>query len=256
VEAGLRTGDRHTPFPEEINRRITYLVADLFFAPTKGASRNLLAEGIDPARIHVTGNTAIDALLHAIELGSQRAAELIDRLPRNSRLLLVTAHRRENFGQPLEAICRALREIAEKHETIRIVFPVHLNPAVRDRVHGSLDHLPRVTLLPPLEYFAFAQLLARCHLVLTDSGGIQEEAPSLGKPVLVLRDTTERPEAVESGNARLVGTDSHRIVEEVDRLLVDARAYRAMAKPTRVFGDGRASERICDVLSNNGDARE
>ncbi len=250
VEAGLRTEDRSSPFPEEINRRITDLVADLYFAPTPGAARNLLDEEVDPGRIHVTGNTAIDALFHAIKMEKPQSSHVLDGVPSDGRMILVTVHRRENHGKPLKGICRALYEIAETRNDIQVVFPVHPNPRVRDQVFEALDELPRIKLLPPLDYCSFAHLLSHSYLILTDSGGIQEEAPSLGKPVLVLRDKTERPEAVEAGHARVVGTDQLRIVKETDRLLSDPSAYREMSKRSNLFGDGHACDRICEVLTH------
>jgi UDP-N-acetylglucosamine 2-epimerase len=250
VEAGLRTGDRDAPFPEEVNRRVADLLADLYLAPTARAAAQLRAEGVDPARIEVTGNTAIDALRHVLARPYDPERGPLARLPRGARWILVTAHRRESFGAPLAAVCGALREIAAAHSPgAHVVWPVHPNPRVADAVRAALGDAPGVTLLPPLGYADFAQLLARSALVLSDSGGLQEEAPSLGRPVLVLRDSTERPEALEAGCARLVGTDPPTIAKEVERLLCDPRAYASMARPTEVFGDGRAAQRVCDALA-------
>jgi UDP-N-acetylglucosamine 2-epimerase (non-hydrolysing) len=264
VEAGLRTGDRWNPFPEEMNRVLTDHLSDLHFAPTEQARQDLLREGIAEERIHVTGNTVIDALLdvatrpwkpepgtplahlrHAPGFGWDRPSSKPE--TRNPKLILVTAHRRENFGRPLEEICAALRELARRDD-VHLVYPVHPNPHVRDVVHGQLAGLPRITLLPPLNYQELVYLLKHCTLVLTDSGGLQEEAPSLGKPVLVLREKTERPEAVEAGTARVVGTRREAIVAQTCRLLDDPVVYAAMAQAVNPYGDGHAAERIVAVL--------
>lgn len=255
VEAGLRTNDKRRPFPEEVNRRIVDVLADLCFAPTDRAAGNLLREGIDPATIFVTGNTVIDALLEVCALPyDDRSGPLAD-IPFDRRLILVTAHRRESFGSGLEGICRAIRSLADEWEDVHVVYPVHLNPNVREPVARLLGGHQRISLVPPLDYLDLVQLMRRSTMILTDSGGIQEEAPSLGKPVLVLRAVTERPEAVEAGCARIVGTDPERIVAEAERLLTDGDAYRAMARPTNPFGDGRAAERIVKLLlSTDGSA--
>jgi UDP-N-acetylglucosamine 2-epimerase (non-hydrolysing) len=250
VEAGLRTGDLEAPWPEEANRRVTAVVTDLHFAPTERAKRALLAEGVAEARILVTGNTVIDALLLArAKLAASPAllralAERFAFLRPDRRLLLVTGHRRESFGAGFESICRALAELARRHPDIEILYPVHLNPNVREPVFRILGGLPAVHLIEPVEYLPFVYLMDRAHLVVTDSGGIQEEAPSLGKPVLVMREVTERPEAVEAGTVRLVGTDFARIVEETSRLLADEVAWRRMATAVNPYGDGRAAARI------------
>jgi UDP-N-acetylglucosamine 2-epimerase (non-hydrolysing) len=250
VEAGLRTGDLEAPWPEEANRRVTAVVTDLHFAPTERAKRALLAEGVAEARILVTGNTVIDALLLArAKLAASPAllrglAERFAFLRPDRRLLLVTGHRRESFGAGFESICRALAELARRHPDIEILYPVHLNPNVREPVFRILGGLPAVHLIEPVEYLPFVFLMDRAHLVVTDSGGIQEEAPSLGKPVLVMREVTERPEAVEAGTVRLVGTDFARIVEETSRLLADEVAWRRMATAVNPYGDGRAAARI------------
>lgn len=243
VEAGLRTGDRYAPFPEEGNRRLISVLASWHFAPTDQARQSLLRESIADTDILVTGNTVIDAL-HQV-LAATMAAPLP--LPAHHRVLLVTAHRRENFGR-LEAICRAICRIADSHPDVEVVFPVHLNPNVQESVSRLLASHPRIHLLPPLDYVSFVHLLARSDLVLTDSGGLQEEGPALGKPVLVLREVTERPEAVAAGIARLVGTDEDHIVESVVQLLNNPDCYAAMAGSTNVFGDGHASERIVSFL--------
>ena len=255
VEAGLRTGNKHSPFPEEINRVLVSRLADYHFAPTEQARRNLLAEGVNDRRISVTGNTVIDALHFAVAKVRQNPAE-ISGLPtelrdesRDRPLVLMTGHRRENFGPGMEAICQAIRRLTTRFPETAFVYPVHPNPQVRKPVFRMLDGRQNVHLLEPLSYLPFVALLDRCTLVLTDSGGVQEEAPSLGKPVLVMRDTTERPEVVEAGAARLVGTDTDNIVENVSTLLTDSAAYRRMARATNPYGDGNACGRILAALS-------
>lgn len=249
VEAGLRTHDKFQPFPEETNRRIVGTIADVHFAPTDLAQKNLIREGIDRQCIAVTGNTIIDALLHAVQLKCDLAKGLLAGVPLDKRVLLVTAHRRENFGEPIRAICRALEVIAKRYVSdVHLVYPVHLNPNVWEPVHALLGGVSNITLLEPLGYFPFVHLMNWSHIVLTDSGGLQEEAPSLGKPVLVLRNTTERPEAVEAGTVKVVGTETGRIVQEVGRLLDDSTAYAKMANVVNPYGDGYAAERICEQL--------
>jgi UDP-N-acetylglucosamine 2-epimerase (non-hydrolysing) len=250
VEAGLRTANRYAPFPEEMNRRMTSCLADWHFAPTAGAARALLAEGVPTERIFTVGNTVIDALLAVLERARRLGEDLSPRLGLEDgrRLLLVTCHRRESFGAGLESICSALRRIAESHPDLVLVYPVHPNPRVREPVHRALAELDNVRLVEPQDYLSLVWLLDRCFLVLTDSGGIQEEAPTLGKPVLVMREVTERPEAVDAGAARLVGTGADRIVATVEALLEDEQAYREMSRAQNPFGDGTASRRIADVL--------
>ena len=253
IEAGLRTGNRLSPWPEEVNRCLTSAIADLHFAPTQSARANLLREGVAPQAIEVTGNTVIDALLDAVQL-IDKSPHLRDRLeakftfldPRK-RLLLVTGHRRESFGEGFERICHALARLAERGD-IQIVYPVHLNPNVREPVLRILGSLPNVSLIEPLDYLAFIHLMTKAYLILTDSGGIQEEAPALGKPVLVMRDTTERPEAVEAGTAMLVGTDDARIAIEAQALLDQPRRYESMSAAINPFGDGTASHRIAEAI--------
>lgn len=245
VEAGLRTGDRYSPFPEEVNRRIISTLGTWHFAPTQRACEALRAEGIAPKSIHVTGNTAIDALLWISKNLPQNAPRFATD---GRRLLLVTAHRRENFGEPLEHICAALEEICRRNPDVLVLYPVHLNPNVQKVVMGRLQGLSQVTLCQPLDYHSFVAAMREAYLILTDSGGVQEEAPSLGKPVLVLRKQTERPEAVEAGTAKVVGTDTERIVAETQRLLDDSDEYRRMATAPNPFGDGRAAERIVDIV--------
>jgi len=253
VEAGLRTGDKWQPFPEEINRRISGVIADLHFAPTERARQNLLREGVPDHNIRVTGNTVIDALRWVAGLPpTAEATELLQRCGvRNGaagdRIILVTAHRRENFGQALADICGALRDLVRRHD-VRVVYPVHLNPNVWKPVHELLDNVPNIILTPPLDYVSMVHLLRRSYLVLTDSGGLQEEAPGLGVPVLVLREVTERPEGVEAGAVRVVGTCRERIGAETSRLLEDDESYRRLARAVNPYGDGRAAERIVAEL--------
>ncbi|MBC8166568.1 MAG: UDP-N-acetylglucosamine 2-epimerase (non-hydrolyzing) [Bryobacteraceae bacterium] len=247
VEAGLRTWDMRQPFPEEMNRVLVTRLAALHFAPTTQAAENLRAEGVPESSVWVTGNTGIDAVLHVrdgLERGELHGAH---HLAVGKKLVLVTAHRRENFGSRMESICRALVRIAQRSDA-EIVYPVHLNPNVRGPVEDHLAGVPGVKLIPPVDYVSFVDLMRQAHIILTDSGGIQEEAPSLGKPVLVLRDKTERPEAVEAGTVRLVGTSEDGIVAEVERLLDDGDAYRAMVRVHSPYGDGHASERITDLI--------
>ncbi len=244
VEAGLRTYDMQSPFPEELNRRVVSLVAAQHFAPTRHAAEALLAERIPAGRIHITGNTVVDAL--ALTLARPVAVELP--FGEDQRIVLVTAHRRESFGAQFESMCCALRKLAERNRDIQIIYPVHLNPNVRQPVNRILAGHPRIRLLEPLRYEQFVHLMARAHIVLTDSGGVQEEAPCLGKPTLVMRETTERPEAIEAGLARLVGTAESSIVECCERLLQDRSEYDRMARAGSPFGDGNASRRIVDLL--------
>ncbi len=262
VEAGLRTHNKWHPFPEEINRRLATTMADLHFAPTTWSQNNLLHEGVEQKDIVVTGNPVIDALKYVAEQDEpQEIKELIAKLglasptartsspPGNNgkRLILVTAHRRENFGQPIENICHALKELAVRGD-VEIVYPVHLNPNVQEPVNRILKSVDGITLLPPLDYLPLVHLMKRSTLILTDSGGIQEEAPSFGIPVLVLRETTERPEGVDAGTLKLVGTETSHIVQEVKRLLDDESEYAKMAKASNPYGDGHAAERIVEAL--------
>ncbi|ATH81648.1 UDP-N-acetylglucosamine 2-epimerase (non-hydrolyzing) [Pseudomonas sp. KHPS1] len=254
VEAGLRTGDLRSPWPEEANRSLTGVLADLHFAPTADARDNLLREGRSPASIEVTGNTVIDALLwmrdHQRASQWQPAADSpLAALDPDKRLVLITGHRRENFGKGFEQICQALAELAGRYPQVQFVYPVHLNPQVRGPVHALLDGLSNIHLVAPQDYPNFVWLMDRAHLILTDSGGVQEEAPALGKPVLVLREVTERPAVLEGGTVLLVGTDPVRIVAQTARLLDDAEAYRAMNRVFTPFGDGHASEKIAQRLT-------
>ncbi len=249
VEAGLRTYDLESPFPEELNRQVTSKIARLHFTPTKGSKRNLLKEGFSENNISITGNTVIDALQWVIEHSSPMDEVLPFEL-QQSRIILVTGHRRENFGSGFQQICEALRIIALKQPDIQIVYPVHLNPNVREPVNRILSKLPNLHLTEPLDYQKFVHLMNHSTLILTDSGGVQEEAPSLGKPVLVMRDTTERPEAVEAGTVKLVGTNQQTIVDETMRLLNNSDAYQKMAYAYNPYGDGTASEKILEALLN------
>lgn len=255
VEAGLRTHNKYSPWPEEMNRRQAGALADLHFAPTDQAQAHLLREGTDPDTVHVTGNTVIDALLEVAERIRTDASlrsrfdEQFSFIDPKKRLVLVTGHRRENFGSGFENICVALRQIASRGD-VQVVYPVHLNPNVQEPVRRILSGVSDVHLIEPLDYLPFVYLMDRCDLLITDSGGIQEEAPSLGKPVLVMRDTTERPEAVQAGTVRLVGTESGAIVSAAKQLLDDAAAYELMARAHNPYGDGKAAARICDILKN------
>lgn len=255
VEAGLRTGNKYAPWPEEMNRRITGAITDIHFAPTAKAQANLLHEGIAADAIHVTGNTVIDALLDVVKSvrhDSQLRQQFNERfnfLNPAKRMILVTGHRRENFGNGFENICHALAAIARRGD-VQVVYPVHLNPNVQEPVRRILGNVPDVFLLEPQDYLPFVYLMDRSTLLITDSGGVQEEAPSLGKPVLVMRDTTERPEAVDAGTVKLVGTNTARIISETTRLLDDADAYQAMTLAHNPYGDGQAASRIVSILKN------
>ena len=250
VEAGLRTHDKWQPFPEEINRRIAGVIADLHFAPTGQAKQNLLNEGIPEKIIAVTGNPVIDTLqIVAQQPEPEEVTKLFDNLDIGNReLILVTAHRRENFGGPMENICLALKRLANRGD-VEIIYPVHLNPNVQEPVHRILGDVPNITLLPPLDYLPLVHLQKKSKIILTDSGGIQEEAPAFGVPVLVLREVTERPEGVEAGTLKLVGTDTSNILREAQRLLDDPSAHAEMAKAVNPFGDGHAAERIVEAIT-------
>ncbi|MBI1923419.1 UDP-N-acetylglucosamine 2-epimerase (non-hydrolyzing) [Candidatus Poribacteria bacterium] len=245
VEAGLRSFNRYSPFPEEVNRRLITSIATYHFPPTEAAAKQLIQEGIPEANICQTGNTVIDALYMLLEQSSDYDWSLFDD---SLRLLLVTAHRRENHGKPLHNICSALKEIVQTHEEVEIAFPVHLNPNVQQVVHSQLEGIPRIHLLPPVPYDVFVHLMQRAYLILTDSGGVQEEAPALGKPVLVLRRETERAEGIKAGVAKLVGTETAAIVHHVGKLLQGEKEYAQMSKSVCPYGDGRASERIVEFI--------
>jgi UDP-N-acetylglucosamine 2-epimerase (non-hydrolysing) len=250
VEAGLRTGDSARPFPEEVNRRLADVVATAYFAPTENARQALLREGCAERDIYVTGNTVVDALNDVASREYDFGSGPLSRLPLEKRLVLITAHRRESFGNPLREVCMAVRDLSRifLSDGVHFVYPVHLNPNVRQPVRDILSGLSNVSLIEPLDYLSLVHLMKRSTLILTDSGGIQEEAPVLRVPVLVMRDTTERPEGVHEGVVRLVGTDRCRIIHETKRLLSDTAAHRAMAKGVSPYGDGRAAERIVSVL--------
>lgn len=248
VEAGLRTGDIYSPFPEEMNRKLTGAIAAIHFAPTATAKANLLKENVNPSHIYVTGNTVIDALMTTVAGDYDFGDDLKDVDFQNHRVILLTTHRRENLGEPMRHIYKALRRIIEEIPDTEIVFPVHRNPLVHKVVEEELAGVDRIHLIDPMEYEPFANLMSLSSLVLTDSGGIQEEAPSLGKPVLVLRNTTERPEAVEAGTVRLIGTDKDVVYAETKRLLTDQAAYDAMSNAVNPYGDGKASQRIVQAI--------
>lgn len=255
VEAGLRTGDKYSPWPEEMNRNVVGRIADLHFAPTERSKNALLNEAISPESIHVTGNTVIDALqevsakiMNDSTLKTQFEAQF-DFLDASKKLILVTGHRRENHGDGFERICAALKELSERDD-VEILYPVHLNPNVQEPVKRHLSGRDNVHLIAPQDYLPFVYLMNRCYMIITDSGGVQEEAPSLGKPVLVMRDTTERPEAVDAGTVKLVGTDTQRIVSEAATLIDAPDAYDAMSRAHNPYGDGQASQRILNAIRN------
>ena len=243
VEAGLRTQNKFSPFPEEMNRRLTGALADLNFAPTMTAKENLLREGVDAEKIFVTGNTVIDALYQTV-----REDFKFQHVDASKRVILVTTHRRENLGEPMRQVYKALKSLVEEFPDVEIIFPVHKNPKVRSVVNEELGGLERVRLIDPLDYEPFANLMNRATLILTDSGGVQEEAPALGKPVLVLRDTTERPEAVDAGTVKLIGTNQNKVYGAAKILLTDAAAYKKMAEAKSPYGDGHAAQRIVQAL--------
>ncbi|MGM9978708.1 MAG: non-hydrolyzing UDP-N-acetylglucosamine 2-epimerase [Clostridium sp.] len=249
VEAGLRTFDKYFPFPEEMNRKLTGAIADLHFSPTKGAKNNLLREGIDEKSIYITGNTVIDAMLHTVEDDYVFENEELNKIDfKNKKVIMITAHRRENWGEGISNICEALNQIVNENKDVELVYLVHLNPIVKDMVHEKLGGKERVHLLNPLDTKETHNLMNKCFMVMTDSGGLQEEAPHLGKPVLVLRDVTERPEAVEYGTVKLVGTNKEKIIDEANILINSKEAYEKMSKAVNPYGDGKASERICDAI--------
>ena len=245
VEAGLRTYDKYSPYPEEMNRQMVSNIADIHFAPTKQSAENLINEGIDESKIYITGNTAIDAMHHTVyDSYSHDVLEWVG----NSRMILLTAHRRENLGMPMKKIFRAIRRIVEDFDDVKVVYPIHLNPIIREIADVELNGCKRVKLIEPLEVVDFHNFLNNAYIIMTDSGGIQEEAPSLGKPVLVLRDTTERPEGVDAGTLKLVGTDQEKIYETAKALLTDRELYEEMSHASNPYGDGHSSERIVDAI--------
>ncbi|MBQ6617848.1 MAG: UDP-N-acetylglucosamine 2-epimerase (non-hydrolyzing) [Phascolarctobacterium sp.] len=254
VEAGLRTGNKYSPYPEEMNRKLTGSIADMHFAPTSTSKANLLKENVNPETILVTGNTVIDALQTTVKADYEFAdAEFNKIFARGNRLILMTTHRRENLGEPMRNVYKALRKVLETHADVEAIFPVHKNPKVREIVQEELGGLDRVHLIEPMDYEPFANLMGKVDIVLTDSGGIQEEAPALGKPVLVLRDTTERPEAVDAGTVKLIGTAYEDVLRETNLLLDDSVHYKKMAEAANPYGDGKACERIIRaILQKNG----
>lgn len=245
VEAGLRTWNKYSPFPEEMNRQLTGVMADLHFSPTTKSAQNLLQENKPEGNIFITGNTAIDALKTTVKDEYQH--EILDKLG-DSRLVLMTAHRRENLGEPMRNMFRAIKRLVDEQQDVQVVYPVHLNPVVRELADEILGNDPRIHLIEPLDVIDFHNFASRAHLILTDSGGVQEEAPSLGVPVLVLRDTTERPEGIEAGTLKLAGNEEQTIYEMATELLTDSKEYEKMAKASNPYGDGRASERICQAI--------
>lgn len=249
VEAGLRSGNMYSPYPEEANRSLTGRIANLHFAPTKGNEKNLLNEGIRKDKIIVTGNTVIDALIDVIDEDYKFENDILNDIDyKNKKIILLTCHRRENLGEPMENIFSAVKEIVLKNEDVHVIFPVHLNPKVREIAFGILENIPRVHLINPLDYEPFANLMGKADIILTDSGGIQEEAPALGKPVLVLRTETERPEAVLAGTAKIAGIEKDNIVKLTDELINNKEEYDKMANAVNPYGDGKASERIVDAI--------
>lgn len=249
VEAGLRSGNMYSPYPEEANRKLTGVLADFHFAPTETNKRNLLREGYPEDRIFITGNTVIDALKYAVKEDYRFENPLLNSIDyKKERIILMTSHRRENIGRPMESIFSAVNDIVKKYDDVSVVFPIHLNPKVREIAYRVFEGNDKVHLIEPLDYEPFTNLMAKSHIVVTDSGGLQEEAPSLGKPVLVVREETERPEGIEAGTARLVGTDYQNIYSNLDRLLSDQKEYQKMANAVNPYGDGKASERIVDII--------
>ena len=246
VEAGLRTNDKYSPFPEEMNRQMVDCMTDMYFAPTGLSKENLLKENIDESKIYITGNTAIDAMATTVK-DDYHHSEL-DWIKDNERMILLTAHRRENLGEPMRHIYKAIKKIVDEFPDVKVIYPIHLNPKVREIANEIFAGIDRVRLIEPLEVFDFHNFINKSYMIMSDSGGVQEEAPSLGKPVLVLRDTTERPEGIDAGTLKLVGTDEDVIYEEAKRLLTDKNEYEKMSKASNPYGDGHASERIVDAI--------
>lgn len=248
VEAGLRTWEKYSPFPEEMNRQMTDAVTDLYFAPTMQSKENLIKENHDEKTIFVTGNTAIDALKLTVQENYHH--DVLEQIPSNHRLILVTMHRRENQGEPMRRVFRTLRQVVEAHDDVEVIYPVHLSPAVQEAAKEILSNHPQIHLIEPLDVVDFHNIAARSYFIMSDSGGVQEEAPSLGKPVLVLRDTTERPEGVTAGTLKLVGTESENIREAMETLLTDETVYHQMSQASNPYGDGRTSERIVEAIAH------
>ena len=247
VEAGLRTWEKYSPYPEEMNRQMTDAMTDLYFAPTNQSKANLLKENHKEDNIFITGNTAIDALKQTVDKGYHH--DILDKVSPDNKLILLTMHRRENQGEPMRRVFKVIREVVESREDVEVIYPVHLSPAVQEAAKEILGNTERIHLISPLDVVDFHNLAARSYFIMTDSGGVQEEAPSLGKPVLVLRDTTERPEGVEAGTLKLVGTESEKVKEEMEELLDNDAEYRRMAQAKNPYGDGKASERILDAIA-------
>ncbi|HSH36343.1 non-hydrolyzing UDP-N-acetylglucosamine 2-epimerase, partial [Schnuerera sp.] len=253
VEAGLRSGNLYSPYPEEANRKLTGILTDFHFAPTNTNRDNLLKEGYPEDKIFITGNTVIDALQYAVKEDYKFQLPLLNGINyREKKVILLTSHRRENIGKPMENIFSAINQIALEYEDVEVVFPIHLNPKVREIANRIFKENRRVHLIEPLDYEPFTNLMAKSYLVVTDSGGLQEEAPSLGKPVLVVREETERPEGIEAGTAKLVGTDYDKILKEIDTLIRDKKEYEKMANAVNPYGDGKASEKIVDIILKRG----
>ncbi len=246
IEAGLRTYDKYSPFPEEMNRQMVDCLTDMYFAPTDISKKNLLKQNIDESKIHVTGNTVIDAMATTVKVDYKHSE--LDWINENERMILLTAHRRENLGEPMRHIFSGIKRIVDEFKDVKVIYPIHMNPKVREVANEIFNGCDRVRMIEPLEVFDFHNFQNKSYLILTDSGGIQEEAPSLGKPVLVLRDTTERPEGIEAGTLKLVGTDENVIYEETKKLLSDQDEYNKMSKASNPYGDGKASERIVDAI--------
>lgn len=246
VEAGLRTYDKYSPYPEEMNRQMVDRLSDMYFAPTEISKNNLLKENIDESKIYITGNTAIDAMSTTVDENYTHPE--LDWINAGERMILLTAHRRENLGEPMRHIFRAIKRVVDEFSDVKVIYPIHMNPKVREVANEVFGDADRVKLIEPLEVFDFHNFQNKSYIILTDSGGIQEEAPSLGKPVLVLRDTTERPEGIKAGTLKLVGTDEDVIYEETKKLLLDKKEYEKMSKASNPYGDGHASERIVDAI--------
>lgn len=247
VEAGLRTWEKYSPYPEEMNRQMTDAMTDLYFAPTTQSKANLLKENHKEDNIYITGNTAIDALKQTVDKGYHH--DILDKVSTDNKLILLTMHRRENQGGPMRRVFKVIREVVESREDVEVIYPVHLSPAVQEAAKEILGNTERIHLISPLDVVDFHNLAARSYFIMTDSGGVQEEAPSLGKPVLVLRDTTERPEGVEAGTLKLVGTESEKVKQEMEELLDNAAEYQRMSQAKNPYGDGKASERILDAIA-------
>lgn len=246
VEAGLRTNQKYSPFPEEMNRQMVDCMTDMYFAPTELSKENLIKENIEEDKIYITGNTAIDAMSTTIKENYTHPE--LEWIKNNEKLILLTAHRRENLGKPMKQIFKAVKKIVDEFEDVKVIYPIHMNPEIREIAHEVFDNCERVRIIEPLEVFDFHNFQNKSYMIMTDSGGVQEEAPSLGKPVLVLRDTTERPEGIKAGTLKLVGTDEENIYKEARKLLIDKEAYNKMSNSSNPYGDGHASKRIVDAI--------